>query len=272
MRRLAFALALAGCSQQPELPKPRYEVAVISALPLFWSEADATKALSQGDERAPIIRKLAETFTMTPIDLADEKTLRHHRLLLLAQPAALGGAELVAIDAWVRAGGRLLVFADPALTWPSPYALGDPRAAPRITMLNPLLTHWGLQLISPAISSLSADGEMTDAIVSGDIVTVSAAGQWRSASKVCEIVDRGLRATCRLGKGRVELVADADLLDLETLGAVGRKNGAAVASLLQNLSNGLPTKLLGESESRKEQEKNKVDQLPQSDRLSRQQE
>jgi hypothetical protein len=269
MRSLVIAallLALTNCSEHSEPTGPKYEIAVISALPLFWSDPDPTTALTQGDERAPIIRKLAETFVMTPVDLADERTLQKYRLLILAQPAALGGAELVALDAWVRAGGRLLIFADPMLMWVSPYALGDARAAPRVTMLDPLLTHWGVQLLPPVIRT-NPTPEVAE--LSGAAVTVLAAGQWQTNTKGCKLTDAALRVICQFGTGRVELVADADLLDLAALGADGIGNGPAIASLLRKLSDGLPASV---SEPLKEQDKNKLNVIPQSGRLSRQQE
>ncbi len=232
----------------------------MSALPLFWSEADPTVALSQGDERAPVIRELAETFTVTPIDLADDQTLQRFHLLMLAQPSALSGAELVAIDGWVRAGGRVLVFADPVLTWPSRFALGDPRAAPAVTLLDPLLTRWGLQLVAPPRPAEQGRDDVDDVDLAGGIVAVSAAGAWRSATKACEVVNGGLRATCRIGEGRAELVADADVLDLETLGDGGTGNANVIASLLKNLSAGLPVTSINAQESKLEQGKNKEKQ------------
>ncbi len=262
----ALLLALTNCSENSEPTGPKHEIAVISALPLFWSDPNPITALTQRDERAPIIRKLAETFVVTPIDLADIPTLQKYRLLMMAQPAALGGAELVALDAWVRTGGRLLIFADPMLMWASPYALGDPRAAPVVTMLDPLLTHWGLQLLPPVVRSNPIPEE---AELSGTDVTVLAAGQWQNKTKDCKLADSALRVTCQFGKGRVELVADADLLDLTALGSDGIGNGIAIASLLRELSDGAPSTPSG---APKEQDKNKLNEIPQDDRLSRQRE
>ncbi len=266
MRAIAviLALILCGCSKEPREKVPKYEVAVLSALPLFWSKANPTMAVTKADERAPIIRDLSEIFIMTPIDLVDDQTLRRHRLLMLAQPRALSGAELVAIDAWVRAGGRLLIFADPALTWSSSYALGDPRRPPVMTLLDPLFTHWGLKLLLPAVR---VGEETCDMMLANMAVAVSAPGQWQNISKACETVDSGLRALCRLGKGRVELVADADVLDVAGLGVDGSANSAAVTAILRRLTADLPAPI---SESSLEQDKNKLTTHPESDRKSRQ--
>ena len=67
-------------------------------------------------------------------------------LLVMAQPRALSPQENVALDAWVRGGGRLLLFADPMLTHDSAFAVGDRRRPQDIFMLSPILSHWGLAL------------------------------------------------------------------------------------------------------------------------------
>jgi hypothetical protein len=229
-----IALAAASCSSNSKPAPPRQEVAVLSALPLFWSEVDPTKAITQGDERAPIIRLLSDAFDFSPIDLADENGLKQFHLLILAQPALLAGRELVAIDNWVRGGGRVLVFADPELTWESPYPFGDPRAAPRVTLLDPLLTRWGLQLVAPNVQLPSGDAS----ILSGVTVDTSTAGAWRSLTKDCTIADNGLRAICQIGEGRAELVADADILNLAALSGGTETNERAVRALLANWSKG----------------------------------
>ena len=70
-------------------------------------------------------------------------------MLLAAQPRALPAEELVALDAWVRRGGRLLLLADPMLEWPSERPLGDRLRPPALFADTGLLQHWGLRLDAP---------------------------------------------------------------------------------------------------------------------------
>ena len=62
---------------------------------------------------------------VVPIGTTDPAALGQGRLLLLAHPLAQTAENLVALDEWVRAGGRVLLLADPRLEWPSKRPLGD---------------------------------------------------------------------------------------------------------------------------------------------------
>lgn len=120
---LAGLLAWRGPSQPLTAVADRPVLAVIAALPLFWAEG------ARAD--APIITVLRTRFTVRPLD--DPRALAGSgaRALLLAQPRAMTAEELVAIDAWVRAGGTALVLADPLLRWPTALPPGDRRARHR---------------------------------------------------------------------------------------------------------------------------------------------
>ena len=67
---------------------------------------------------------------MVPISVTDGAELAKGRLLLMAHPLAQTAENLVALDAWVRRGGRVLLLADPMLEWPSKRPLGDPLRPP----------------------------------------------------------------------------------------------------------------------------------------------
>lgn len=130
--------------------------------------------------------------------------------LIVAQPRALSPAENAALDAWVRAGGQLLLLADPMYTPHSSYALGDPRRPQAIVMLSPLLDHWGLRL---DFDSKQAGGERS-ASAMGLAVPVDLPGRFSIiSSSLCRLWDQGLVATCRIGKGRVYALADATVID-----------------------------------------------------------
>lgn len=130
--------------------------------------------------------------------------------LVVAQPRALSPAESVALDAWVRAGGRLLLLADPMYTGHSPFALGDPRRPQAIAMLSPLLDHWGLRL---DFDNQQAGGVHT-ASAMGLSVPVDLPGRFSIVrGSDCRLWDQGLVASCRIGMGRVYALADATVID-----------------------------------------------------------
>src|SRR3546814_13026787 len=62
-------------------------------------------------------RAMRKGAAITPADVLSEDALAGADLLILAQPRALNPVELLVVDEWVRAGGRALLFADPALHW-----------------------------------------------------------------------------------------------------------------------------------------------------------
>ncbi len=205
---IAAALA-ASCA--PAAPVLRGDVAIVSALPLFWGEGSPADIVQGADQRAAIVRALASRHTLVPIDQIDASALSAHRTLILAQPRLLSPEELVALDGWVRNGGRALIFADPMLAWPSALALGDRRRAPLVTLLDPLLDHWGLALDGPPGNVPAPQAIVVDG-ASGTGVGV---GRWRSIGKSCRADSSARWVDCKIGKGRAMIVADADLLDLE---------------------------------------------------------
>lgn len=178
----------------------------MTALPLFWNEAGPALALEDDDQRAPVMRLLMEAHDVRPLDVLSRETLANTRILMLAQPRLLAPQELVALDQWVREGGRLLLFADPELRWPSALVPGDPRRPPPVTLLDPLFNHWRVELGPP--------GDADQAELADRAVPVSRAGQWTSRSTDCKVETGRLLVGCTLGKGRALLVADADLLDI----------------------------------------------------------
>lgn len=132
-----------------------------------------------------------------------------HRLVI-AQPRPLGPAENVALDAWVRGGGHLLLLADPALTEESAFPVGDPRRPQAVVLLSPILSHWGLDL-------QFADGQPygeRDAEVMGAHVPVNLPGHFATRGQTnCRLWSDGLVVTCAIGQGRVVALADAAVLE-----------------------------------------------------------
>ncbi|RHW18056.1 hypothetical protein D1610_06055 [Sphingomonas gilva] len=178
-------------------------VTLLSALPLARGEGDVADVLAGRSAPDPLYRWLERRRGIAPIDAVGAGALGRAPVLLAIQPRALAPEELVAIDDWVREGGRAVMFVDPLLGWPSRYPIGDARRAPLSDMLGPIETHWGLTMTP------GADGVRR--LPGGGRVTVSGAGTWASDGR-CRVTLGGLIADCAIGRGRALLVADADLL------------------------------------------------------------
>lgn len=220
MRPVLLAAALlAGCQAAPQPaspPQPRPRLHILTALPLFWGEQSLPQLLQHdapASSRAPVLRGLDAQWDVRPLDVARPAALQGVTALVIAQPPALAPDELVALDAWVRQGGQALLFVDPDLQWPSGYAPGDPRRPPPTSLIGPLLAHWGVDLVvDPAARG---PRRLT---WSGIDLDLRGSGQWRLKGDACRRPLPEL-AECRLGQGHVWLLADADVLDSESLAA-----------------------------------------------------
>ena len=183
------------------------ELVLMTGLPLVWGEGGPFDPASRP---AAAYSALQREFAVRPIDYLDAAALGRARLLLLAQPRLLEPAELVALDDWVRAGGRALILADPALEWPTRLPLGDLRRPPPVSLLGPLLGHWGLRLDRAPAPGLSIR-HLRDGGVVRRLTTFSE-GRFAPVGPDCRTAMAGLLAACAIGGGRALLVADADLL------------------------------------------------------------
>lgn len=211
-----LAVPLASCNQ-PE-PVPAATIGLSTSLPIYWAEsADPADLLARGGE-TPWPRVLIESrHKLVPLDsLAANDALEQVDAVLLAQPRPLAAEENVALDRWVRAGGHVLVFADPALTAESRFPLGDKRRPQDVALLSPILSRWGLELQFDE-SQDSAERIVRDPIAGP--VPVRLAGRLRLIEGAAEPGDRcelgpgALVAHCRIGAGEATVVADAALLD-----------------------------------------------------------
>ncbi|HEX8224602.1 MAG TPA: hypothetical protein VF605_12365 [Allosphingosinicella sp.] len=197
---LAAALILLAAAAPGE---PRPAVTLMTGLPLYWGE---TGPFDPAARPAASFVDLREDFEFEPLDVLDPVSLRRGRVLFLAQPQRLAPAELAALDAWIRGGGRALILTDPRLTWPSALPPGDIRRAPPVGLLAPLLHHWRLALDTPA------EVREVRARWNRRTLLMDAPGRLRGASRGCVVGEEGWTAFCRLGLGRVRVVADADLM------------------------------------------------------------
>ncbi len=193
--------------QNTQLPK----LGLMTTLPLQWSEGGIEAAVDVNAAPHPAYARLIASYNIVSLDNLDQTD--RLSLLLLAQPRAMSPAELVKLDAWVRRGGRLLLLADPALQWGSLYPLGDKRRPLFTSMLSPLFSHWGVELVLPINKAEQISGRQIDGLT----IRTLTPGEWRAKAGValsqCKIAADGFYADCAVGKGRALLVADADLLD-----------------------------------------------------------
>ncbi len=237
---LWFAASNSGASNKTAVAGAKSEVGLITSLPILWAEStDFAAALSESDERHWVRAELERRFVLEPLDvLADDQNavpsaaLARLNFLILAQPPALPPADLAALDDWLRAGGRALIFADPLLTAHSEFGIGDKRRPEAIALLSPLLSRWGLatELVDQAHDHSDA-GEVVD--WNGAAIPVEVPGQFvlvPTEFANCELTAGGVIAECSVGKGRALVVADAALLD-------ARQQGEEAATALSVLVN-----------------------------------
>lgn len=191
----------------------RPAVALMTALPLVWRDGlDIAAILRAGEEAREAPPAPVTSHPVTPIDHIDAESLAAAGALLVAQPRLLQPRELVELDRWVREGGRAVILADPLLVWPFDLSPGDPRRPPLTSLLDPLLAHWGMRLEPAAHDDTEPRRRM---LAGGHVLLLAGASRFTLTEKgqACALVEQGLMALCRIGKGRVRLVADADLLD-----------------------------------------------------------
>lgn len=222
LRILAFAagLALAGCGGKAAPSPKRTTIGLYSSLPIAWTEGADVRDLIAGKQPGSwVLPTLRDRGRVVLLDtLATDQgalPLPMTALLVLAQPRALTARENVALDAWVQAGGHVLMFADPMLTAPSSFALGDPRRPQDTALLSPILARWGLRLEfdeGQPVAERSVPSSWGD-------VPVNLAGRFRLLGKAgdavakCRLEADGLIAQCSAGRGGVIAIADAALLE-----------------------------------------------------------
>lgn len=220
---VAIIGALALFAAQPAVPpkpaeKPR--LLLLTSLPLIFGDEFGLEGNS------PALTELSKRYEVVPVSTTAPAELRKGTLLLMAQPPAQTGENLVALDTWVRDGGRLLLLADPILEWPSPRPLGDPLRPSPVFSDTGLLNHWGLRLEPPM-----ERGPQMRRLGRLEVMTASSG----TLSGSCEVGADRLVAHCRIGTGSATIVADADFLNLGDLDGPTDNNLKGLAAELANL-------------------------------------
>lgn len=213
---LAPALLFLGAPAQAQSVANNAQLGLMGTIPIYWGEAPQFGDLIGGGATAHWARaELEDEYALRPIAYLDQAALAGLDYLLLAQPRPLSGEENVALDAWVRGGGQLLLFADPMMTGHSEFGLGDRRRPQDVVLLSPILNHWGLRLEfvedQPLGPRVAQDGELA--------LPVNLPGRFALADggdggDGCVLAAEGVLARCAIGRGRATIIADAALLDL----------------------------------------------------------
>ncbi|MBV1917094.1 MAG: GldG family protein [Sphingomonadaceae bacterium] len=237
---LPALLVLTGCGDAAEVPgevvrDERRAIALSTSLPIIWREAaDISGILADDGPPHWALEILRDYGELRPLDSLSDPSgalpLDGDTLLVMAQPYPLAPQENVALDDWVRKGGRLLLFADPMLTHHSSFALGDRRRPQDIALLSPILKRWGIAL---QFEEDQPGGEREMALGSGWI-PVNLPGRFvlQEGNEACSVEASGLLAICQIGRGLVVLVADAALFeDMPDSGSNGPAFHARQAAL-----------------------------------------
>lgn len=228
---LALAAAVAAAAwigwtgARQEQPAERARLGLMTSLPIYWADgADITTILAEGASAPWTRTTLEQRYELVPLDTlaaveeggpdaAQVDPLRGIDRLLVVQPRGLSPQDNVALDKWVQAGGQLFYVLDPMLTGMYAVPLGDPRHPSAAGLIPPVLTRWGLGVRFDDRQALELHTVETGA----GRVPVMLAGTVQLDPHIaprCTVEGEALLAQCRVGKGRVTLLADAALFEL----------------------------------------------------------
>jgi hypothetical protein len=236
-------LALSACHGAPAAapqaeqnatpaPVPTARLGLMSSLPLYWPLGADVDALASGRAAVPWQRAaLAQDYLLEPLDTLSPipalsrdapatDPLAGLTRLAVVQPRGLSPADNVALDRWVRGGGRLLLVLDPALTGDYAAPLGDPRRPVDSALIPPVVARWGMAVgfdedQTPAVGTARL-GEAALPLAVRGLVTIT-----DPAAADCTLLAGGAAARCRVGSGTVMLIADAALFEHAELAGEG---------------------------------------------------
>ena len=213
-------------------PAGDLRLALMTDLPLIWGAGTAEDVLGGSSPPPAIMDALIRSGRVLPMDMIDPVRLQEVDVLVLAQPRALRPVELAHVDDWVRAGGRALIFVDPALHWARDLP-PNLRRPPGISLLGPLLDHWGVGL-RPGPPGFRMVSGASDGLFGARRIGVGDPGILWAMTQDCRISGQGLVAQCRIGRGRATIIADADLLRDESWVGPGPMGAARAGRIADN--------------------------------------
>jgi len=217
---------------------------LMTSLPLYWPLDASFSEIANGDAPVPWQRAALERHydlelldTLSPIaglsaEAPETDPLAGIEHLAIIQPRGLSPADNVALDSWVRSGGKVLLVLDPLLTGEYDVPLGDPRRPTDSALVAPVVRRWGLD-IRFSFEDLAEEGQRSlihrdgvmFALQAGEILLESA----DDAS--CQLDAETVIARCEVGEGHVTLIADAAMFEhLELAG----ERGEGLAALVQS--------------------------------------
>lgn len=235
---LLALLGVRGVKQELS-PGPGAPVGLVTSLPIYWPDGAELTDLTASDVETPWTRKALELDyklqpfdTLTPADDTGEplpglempdhmvNDLNKLERLAIIQPRGLNAQDNVALDDWVRGGGRLLMVLDPLLTGHYETAVFDPRHPTGAALIPPVVPRWGLSMAFDdnqplELRVLEARHGLLPVVMSGEISIAN------PDAAQCELDAEGVIARCTLGKGRITLVADAALFEAHEPGEEG---------------------------------------------------
>lgn len=202
-------MLLAALYRPATAPAGAAAATMLTGLPLRWAGGgDIATMIAEGSRDDPALARLTAAGPVSLVDSLVDDPPRPGGALFVAHPRALAPQELVAIDAFVRRGGRAVILADALSGWPLRYPLGDPRNPPVTSMLTPLLDHWGVTLgAAPA-----EEAAVLPVDVDGARLRLFSAGRFERLPRQCRAFAGRRIAHCPVGKGEAWLIGDADLL------------------------------------------------------------
>lgn len=245
-----LALLGAGCDRAPAQSAapgsgaPLEKLGLMTSLPLYWPLGAGVEEIASGRAAPPWQRAaLEQAYAIEPLDTlapipglaagaAPTDPLAGLTRLAVIQPRGLSPADNVALDQWVRAGGRLLLVLDPALTGEYDLPLGDPRRPADSALIPPVVARWGL-----AVQFDEAQGEGVSEQPLGEAaLPLALAGEVAivdPSAAACTLLAEDAAARCTVGKGTVTLIADAALFEHPELAGEGAETlRALVAEVL----------------------------------------
>lgn len=241
---LAALGGLAACDTAPAAPPTpapvQERLGLMTSLPLYWPLGADLADLAAGDGEPPWQRAaLGVSYAIEPLDTLspipglspaapEVDPLAGLARLAVIQPRGLSPADNVALDGWVRAGGRLLLVLDPVLTGDYDLPLGDPRRPADTALIPPVVARWGLAVrfdeAQEAEVATARLGEVPLALALAGEVAIT-----DPAAADCTLHAGGAAAQCRVGEGQVTLIADAAMFEHRELAGEG---GAGLRAVL----------------------------------------
>ena len=217
----------------------REPLGLMTSLPLYWPLGGEVVALVSGKNEIPWVRqRLERNYELIPLDsFVDEASaaeegsgggeevslLSGMERLLVVQPRAVGSADNVALDQWVRDGGKLLYALDPMLAGQYGVRWGDPAHPIVHALVPPVFARWGLEVqfieAQPfALRELDYPAGRLPVVMTGEFL-VSKPSSNSSEDDIatrgeCELLAEGAIARCQVGRGRVTAIADAALFEM----------------------------------------------------------